>query len=65
MTLVCRSRVRQVTVHARGALVTRSLTLPALPDADVELVVPDVTALADPEANAPEVDKGFQLEAEW
>lgn len=37
-----------MTVHARGAWVTRALTLPAsLPDEDVELVVPDVTPLAD------------------
>src|SRR5262249_20496707 len=45
---ICGSRVSQVTVHARGAWVTRALTLPAdLPDEDVELVVPDVTPLAD------------------
>src|SRR5262249_53474606 len=45
---ICSSRVSQVTVHARGAWVTRTLTLPgSLPDEDVELVAPDVTPLAD------------------
>src|SRR5262245_50181199 len=43
------SRVGQVTVHARGAWVTRLVTLPAeLDDGDVEIVVPGVTPLADP-----------------
>jgi hypothetical protein len=45
---ICGSRIRQVVVHARGALVTRALELPDLPDEEVDLVVPEVAPLADP-----------------
>lgn len=44
----CTSAVERVTVHARGALITRRVTLPeALPEGAVELRVPGVTALAE------------------
>jgi len=36
-----------VVVHARGALVSRRVDVPALPEGDVELLIPDVTVLAD------------------
>ena len=45
--IVCESQVCQVTVHARGAIVTRRVEVPqttALPDGDIELVIPEVTA---------------------
>ncbi|MDI1478027.1 DUF4139 domain-containing protein [Polyangium sp. y55x31] len=43
------SRIRRVVVHARGALVTRVVTLPpALPSEPCELVVPGVTPLSEP-----------------
>ncbi len=49
MHTICSSRVSHVTVHARGAWVTRALVVPGdLPDEDVELVVPEITPLADP-----------------
>lgn len=45
----CGSAIERVVVYARGAVVTRRVTLPeALPDEAVELRVPGVTALADP-----------------
>jgi hypothetical protein len=44
----CESQIHAVTVHARGAAVTRRVTVPALPRGDVEILVPDVTVLADP-----------------
>jgi hypothetical protein len=46
---ICQSRVSRVTVHGRGALVTRRVDVPAdLPDDDeIELIVPQVTVLAD------------------
>ena len=44
----CTSAVERVTVHARGALITRRVTLPeALPEGAVEIRVPGVTALAE------------------
>lgn len=49
MSLTCSSRITQVTVHARGALVEREVLLPAtLPEGDaLDLVVPDISLLAD------------------
>ncbi len=45
--IVCESRIASVVVHARGALVTRAVVLPAtLPDEPVDLVVPGITVLA-------------------
>ena len=46
--IVCQSRIEQVIVHARGALVTRAITLPALPTGAFDLIVPGVTLLATP-----------------
>lgn len=43
------SRIHRVVVHARGAVVTRAVTLPSpLSSAACELVVPDITPLAEP-----------------
>lgn len=48
MELVCESRVCRVTVHARGALVTRVVALPdGLADGDADLLVGGLTPLAD------------------
>lgn len=48
-SIECSSVIARVVVYARGAVVTRSVALPeALPEGPVELVVPGVTALADP-----------------
>jgi Domain of unknown function (DUF4139) len=47
--LILKSRIQRVVVHARGAIVTRSVTLAeSLPDDTCELVVPDITPLAEP-----------------
>src|SRR5512141_1133234 len=44
----CGSGIERVVVYARGAVVTRRVTLPAaLPEEAVELRVPGLTALAD------------------
>lgn len=44
----CASGIEHVVVYARGAVVTRRVTLPAaLPDGPVDLSIPGVTALAD------------------
>jgi hypothetical protein len=49
MEIACPSRIAHVAVYARGAIVTRSVTLPAsLPKEPVDLVVPGVTALSSP-----------------
>ncbi len=48
--IVCASQITQVTIYARGALVTRRVILPdrqTLPDGDVDLVIEDLTALAE------------------
>ncbi len=43
------SRIHRVVVHARGAVVTRAVTLPSPLSSDAcELVVPDITPLAEP-----------------
>ncbi|MDI1450653.1 DUF4139 domain-containing protein [Polyangium sp. 6x1] len=48
-SLALGSRIRRVVVHARGALVTRVVTLPAaLPSEPCELVVSGVTPLSEP-----------------
>ena len=47
MEHTCESRISRVVVHARGALVTRAVTLPEdLPTGTVDVVVPSLTALA-------------------
>jgi hypothetical protein len=46
--IACESRIERVVVYARGAVVTRRVTVPdALPDEPVELLVAGVTALAE------------------
>ncbi|HEY3360172.1 MAG TPA: DUF4139 domain-containing protein [Polyangia bacterium] len=48
MEITCEAPITSVTVHARGALVTRRAVLPPdLPAGDVVLVIPGVTALCD------------------
>ncbi len=44
----CESEISQVVVYARGAVVTRRVQVPAVDDGDVDLVVPGITALAEP-----------------
>lgn len=47
-TIDCESRIERVVLYARGAVVTRRVSLPAaLPEGPVELCVPRVTALAE------------------
>ena len=47
-TIDCESRLERVVLYARGAVVTRRVSLPAeLPEGPVELCVPRVTALAE------------------
>jgi hypothetical protein len=47
--LACDSRILRVVVHARGAVVTRAVTLPAaLPPEACEILVPGISALAEP-----------------
>lgn len=49
MSLILTSRIHRVVVHARGAVVTRAVTLPSSLSSDAcELVVPDITSLAEP-----------------
>ncbi|MFO0760376.1 MAG: DUF4139 domain-containing protein [Byssovorax sp.] len=46
--IACESRIEQVTLYARGALVKRAIHLPeALPDEPIELTAPGVTALCE------------------
>ena len=50
MLISCKSSIIQVTVHARGAVVTRRVEAadaPASPDGDIDLVVPSITLLAE------------------
>jgi hypothetical protein len=51
MEIPCSSEISSVVVHARGALVTRRITpesnLPEGSEADIDLVVPRITPLAD------------------
>ena len=45
----CESRIERVVVYARGAVVTRAVTLPgSLPEGAVELCLGGITALAEP-----------------
>lgn len=45
----CESRIERVVVYARGAVVTRAVTLPgSLPEDPVELCLGGITALAEP-----------------
>lgn len=47
----CLSKISQVTVHARGALVRRKVVVPegeALPSGDIDLIIDDITPLAEP-----------------
>lgn len=47
--IACPSKISHVTVHARGALIRRQVTVPeSLPSGDVELVIDDITPLAEP-----------------
>lgn len=53
MPITCQSQITHVSVYARGALVTRQVSLPAdVPDSalasDIELIVPGVTLLCEP-----------------
>ena len=44
----CESRIERVVVYARGAVVTRNVTLPAsLPEGAIELCIAGITALAE------------------
>lgn len=62
MAIVCTSVIEHVTVYARGAVVTRSLTLPeVLPDGPVELEIPGVTALAEPTSLRASLEGGRSL----
>jgi hypothetical protein len=46
--LTCASRISQVVVYARGAMITRRLELPSpFPDGEADLTVPGITALAE------------------
>jgi hypothetical protein len=48
-SIECESRIRRVTVYARGAVVARELSLPPeLPEEATELTVKGITALAEP-----------------
>lgn len=48
MVLTCTSKIERVVVHARGALVTRVVDVPAdLPNGVVDLEVPGITVLAE------------------
>lgn len=58
MIVLCESRIRQVTVHARGAVVTRKVAVPTVPAGDVEIVVGEVTILADGGSVRASVDGG-------
>ncbi|MBL4845702.1 MAG: DUF4139 domain-containing protein [Planctomycetes bacterium] len=59
--LPCSSSIQRVCVHARGALVTRRVTLEALPDGPCEIVVEGVTPQAEPGSFRVEVLGGRQV----
>ncbi|MFO0657600.1 MAG: DUF4139 domain-containing protein [Polyangia bacterium] len=64
MGIVCESQVCQVTVHARGAIVTRRVEVPqttALPDGDIELVIPEVTARCEAGSFRAQLDPGRRI----
>ncbi|MGC4121390.1 MAG: DUF4139 domain-containing protein [Myxococcales bacterium] len=47
--VLCTSRIAQVVVYARGAMITRRVTLPAAAPQDaVDLIVPGISPLAEP-----------------
>ncbi len=49
MPVAASSRITHVSVHARGAIVTRAVEVPAgLSDGEVDLIVAELTPLADP-----------------
>jgi hypothetical protein len=48
MPIDCPSRIREVVVYARGALVTRAVEVPLLPEGDVELAVAGLPLAAEP-----------------
>lgn len=50
MRAECTSEIVGVVVYARGAVVTRRVRVTELPDGDVEVVVPGITALSEPGA---------------
>lgn len=61
MQIVCGSQVCQVTVFARGAVVTRRVELPAgttVPEGDLELVIPEVTIRSEPGSFRAQLDSG-------
>lgn len=61
MQIVCESHVCQVTVHARGAIVTRMIEVPAtttVPDGDVDLVIPGVTSRCEAGSFRAQLDSG-------
>lgn len=61
MQLVCGSQVCQVTVFARGAVVTRRVELPAeasVAEGDLELVVPEVTIRSEPGSFRAQLESG-------
>ncbi|MBI3269997.1 MAG: DUF4139 domain-containing protein [Planctomycetes bacterium] len=58
----CESRIEHVTVHARGALVRRRVSLPAtLPRDPVELSIAGVTSLAEPGSARALVEGGREV----
>jgi hypothetical protein len=48
MSVSAQSHIHHVSVHARGALVTRRVELPALPAGEIDLVISGITPLCDP-----------------
>lgn len=49
MALTCASRIDRVVVHARGAVISRVVDLPAdMPECAVDLAIPGITLLAEP-----------------
>lgn len=64
MEIECASAVSKVVVHARGALVTRDVTLPAeLPSGVVDLAIPGVTLAAEPGSVRAALDDSERLVA--
>lgn len=60
--LRCDSRIVKVDVYARGAIVTRDVTLPEhLPDAELELLIGGIPLQADPGSLQAAVDGGREI----
>jgi len=58
----CDSRIVKVDVYARGAIVTRDVTLPKhLPDAELELLIGGIPLQADPGSLQAAVDGGREI----